>query len=112
MELCSQWGVDSGTQVCTFIEPLCSAPFTFDATSTTNPEIQDSRIYEKPASQALEQCSGKCYGQKIGVESSVRNVPHSLRHFNTWLSVGGTVQEALGGTVLLEEGCHKRWALR
>lgn len=31
---------------------------------------------------------------------------------NIWLPVGGTVWEALGGVVLLEEACHWEWALR
>lgn len=47
------------------------------------------------------------------VESGKRNILHSLRHLNTWSSIGDTVWVKLWRVaVLLEELCHCEQALR
>ena len=40
------------------------------------------------------------------------NGPYRLICLNAWFPVGGTILEGLGGVVLLEEVCHRGWALR
>lgn len=37
---------------------------------------------------------------------------YKLIYLNAWFLVSGTVWEGFGGVALLEEGCHRRWALR
>lgn len=40
------------------------------------------------------------------------NGPHRLMYLKTWLPVGETVWEGLGGLALLEEVYHKAWTLK
>ena len=38
--------------------------------------------------------------------------PHGVKCLNSWIPVGGTVWEGLGGVALFEEVCHWEWALK
>lgn len=68
-------------------------------------EVQINTFYTKIWSQAYR-------GQGVDCGGLTENDSQRLTDLNTWLSVGRTIPEGLGGVTLLEEVYHWGQALR